>query len=240
MDSTSVLTIEDLEALRETAEIEFKKAAGQDGNGELPKEFWPTYSAMANTEGGDIYLGIEELPGNRLRAVSVPSWERVRQQIFELASNKQKVSACLLRDADVTRVIVGNDVVLRVHVPRATRQQRPVYVGENPLRGSFVRRNEGDFHLDEESVKRMLAEQTEQPRDGRILSNFTFDDLNPETFDSYRGAFAARAPSHPFLLEKPLEFLRQIGGWRKDRETGVEGLTLAGLLMFGRLHAIQV
>lgn len=238
MESRDPLSIDDLQALRETVEIEFKRASGADGRGELPKDFWPTYSAMANTDGGVIYLGVEQLSGNRLQTVSVPSWDKVRQQIFELASNKQKVSVCLLHDGDVQPAIVGSDVVLRVRIPRAMRQQRPVYVGENPLRGTYVRRNEGDFHLDEEAVKRMLAEQTEQSRDSRILPHFTIEDLDPTTVDAYRSVFASRSPSHPFLREKPVEFLRQIGAWRKNRETGEEGVTLAGLLMFGRLHTI--
>lgn len=233
-----MFSIDDLQALRETVEIEFKRAAAPDGRGELPKDFWPTYSAMANTDGGDIFLGVEQLRGNRLATVSVPSWDQVRQQIFELASNKQKVNVCLLQDSDVRTTIVGKDVVLQVRIPRATRQQRPVYVGENPLRGTYVRRNEGDFHLDEEAVKRMLAEQTEQSRDSRILPHFTIDDLDAATVEAYRSVFASRSPSHPFLREKPVEFLRQIGAWRRNRETGEEGLTLAGLLMFGRLHAI--
>jgi ATP-dependent DNA helicase RecG len=235
-----VLSIEDLQALRETVEVEFKKAAGPDGRGELPKDFWPTYSAMANTDGGEIYLGVEQLPGsgNRLQTVHVHTWDRVRQQIFELANNKQKVSLCLLQDSDVQPVVVGRDVVLKVHIPRALRHQRPVYVGENPLRGAYVRRNEGDFHLDEDAVKRMLSEQTEQSRDSKLLRHFTIEDLDKTTVEAYRSVFASRAPSHPFLREKPAEFLRLVGAWRKDRETGEEGLTLAGLLMFGRLDAI--
>ena len=52
--------LDDIIALRETDEVEFKKASGIDGKGSLPKEFWPTYSAFANTNGGDIFLGIEE------------------------------------------------------------------------------------------------------------------------------------------------------------------------------------
>lgn len=234
----STLTVEDLQTLRETVEIEFKKAAGADGRGELPKDFWPTYSAMANTDGGEIYLGVEQLPHNRLRTLPVTSWDRVRQQIFELASNPQKVSVCLLQDSDIRPVIVGKDIILKVRIPRAARQQRPVYVGENPLRGSYVRRNEGDFHLDEEAVKRLLAEQTEQSRDSRILPHFSIQDLDPESVEAYQSIFAARDPSHPFLRESRSDFLRQLNVWRKDRETGVEGLTLAGLLMFGRLNAI--
>src|SRR3546814_19338874 len=48
-----------------------------------------------------------------------------------------------------------------------------------------------------------------------------------------------RKPSHPALDHQGVDFLRQIGGWRKDRGSGSEGLTLAGLLMFGRWLSIQ-
>lgn len=48
-----------------------------------------------------------------------------------------------------------------------------------------------------------------------------------------------RDPTHPWNGETDIEFLRQIGGWRKDRETGREGQTQAGLLMFGQMSAIQ-
>lgn len=34
-------------------------------------------------------------------------------------------------------------------------------------------------------------------------------------------------------------FLEKLGGYSKDRKTGVEGLTLAGLLMFGTGQAIR-
>ena len=49
-------TLDDLNLLAETAELECKLAQGQDGKGELPKDFWPTYSAFANSEGGVIVL----------------------------------------------------------------------------------------------------------------------------------------------------------------------------------------
>lgn len=51
-------TLEDLSLLAETVELECKLAQGQDGKGEVPKDFWPTYSAMANAHGGVVLLGI--------------------------------------------------------------------------------------------------------------------------------------------------------------------------------------
>lgn len=46
--------------LAEGQDFEAKRAAGRDGQGQLPESFWETYSAMANTEGGVVLLGIDE------------------------------------------------------------------------------------------------------------------------------------------------------------------------------------
>jgi predicted HTH transcriptional regulator len=60
-----ISTLADIAALRENFEVECKLAVGKDGKGTLPKDFWETYSAFANSYGGDILLGIRELPGRR-------------------------------------------------------------------------------------------------------------------------------------------------------------------------------
>lgn len=70
----------EIEDLYEGRDLEFKKAAGRDGRGEVPKSFWETYSAMANTHGGEIVLGIEEQPSGKL---SVNGIQAVRPGILD-------------------------------------------------------------------------------------------------------------------------------------------------------------
>jgi len=55
-----IKTLDDISALSENYEVECKLAAGKDGKGELPKDFWPTYCSFANSYGGDVILGLKE------------------------------------------------------------------------------------------------------------------------------------------------------------------------------------
>jgi predicted HTH transcriptional regulator len=56
-------TLENLSLLRESVDLECKLAQGQSGQGEIPKDFWSTYSAMANAYGGVVLLGVRENDG---------------------------------------------------------------------------------------------------------------------------------------------------------------------------------
>ena len=232
-------SIEQLALLRESVDLECKLALGRDGNGALPEDFWPTYSAFANTGGGIVVLGVRE-KADAFQVEGIPNIAKVRKELFDGLNNRQKVSANLLTDADAREITLEGKSVLVIEVSRAARKQRPVYLTTNPLAGHTYRRlNDGDRPLPDEEVKRMLAEQVEDTRDDRLLPGYNFEDLYLETLRAYRQVFATRDPGHPWSALDDKEFLRQIGGWRRDRESGESGLTVAGLLMFGSMTSIQ-
>lgn len=231
-------SLEDIAALRESVDVECKLAQGRDGKGALPKEFWPTYSAFANTQGGNIFLGVREKSGGRFELVGVADPQKVLDELWTGLNNTQKVSANLLRDRWVRVLEIESKAVVHIHVPAATRKQRPVYLRGNPLTGTYRRFNSTDHLLDEEQVRRMLAEQVEDSRDNEILRGFGLDDLDFDSFNQYRQLYANLQPDHPWNQLDAQAFLYQIGGWRKDRETERSGLTRAGLLMFGQQVAI--
>lgn len=93
--------------------------------------------------------------------------------------------------------------------------------------------------VDEGTVKRMLADQTEDAPDSKVLPKFGLNDLALESLKLYRNQFASLKPDHPFLTGDETDFLSKLGGWNRDRNTSEEGLTLAGLLMFGKYNSIR-
>lgn len=232
-------TITDLEQQTEGSDLEAKLAAGRDGRGELPKSVFETYSAMANTDGGVILLGVRELPDGHLEAAGISDIAKVQKALWDSLNNRQQISENILSSSSVECVPVDGKAVLRVTVPRATRHQRPVHVGTNPLDGTYRRNHEGDYRCSAEDVRRMLAERIEEERDGRILVGYSFADLDGQTFAKYRQHFKSLKPDHTWNSEIDAEFLRLIGGWRRNRETSEEGVTEAGMLMFGKLAEIQ-
>ncbi|WP_230856495.1 RNA-binding domain-containing protein [Vibrio cidicii] len=236
----TIQDIIDLQTLAESSEVEFKLAGGKDGKGQLPKDFWSTYSAMANGRGGWVILGVKE-QDHQFIPVGVTDIEKVRTDLFNQLSDRDKVSVNLLSDKDVQTVTMEGKEVLAIHIPPASRKQKPVYLGKNPLGGkTYIRLHEGDRVCDEDTVKRMLADQLHDSRDNEVLSeHYTFEeDIDFTSLNAYRNLLASHNPDHPFLASDLFDFFKQIGGWRKDKETGKQGITLAGVLMFGTWGAI--
>jgi ATP-dependent DNA helicase RecG len=219
----------------EGADVEYKSAAGG-----LPRSLWETYSAFANTGGGTIWLGVAQKPG-RLEVQGVEQPEKLVSDLWNLLHNREKVSRNLLSNDDV-RIVptpTANRFLIAIKVPRATRRERPVYLGLDPFRGTYRRNSEGDYLCRDDEVRRMFADQADESADSRVLEGFTWDDLHQESLRQFRNRFASARPGHPWLAEDDLGLLTRLGGWRRDRQRPQEGLTVAGLLMFGREQAIR-
>ena len=231
-------TLEDIAALSESTDFEAKLAGGRDGRGELPQDIKPTYSAMANTRGGTVCLGLRQLDDEHFEAVGIRNPDRVVKQLWDTLHDRDQVSANVLSLGDVEVITVDGNLLVLVQIPRARRGDRPVFVGKNPLDGTYIRRHEGDYKCERERVERMLAERSQDSLDGQILERYGLDDLVQQTLRDYRQRFQNRDAEHVWNGLEDKEFLRVLGGWGKDRETGAEGLTLAGLLMFGNSTSI--
>ena len=217
--------------------LECKKAENQ-----LPKAVWETYSSFANTDGGIILLGVEEKLkeidfNKRFNFVSI---QNPQQRIIEFWNtiNSSKVSSNLLMDSDIGICNVNNADIIWIKIPRAEYKYRPVYINENPYKGTFKRNHEGDYHCTEDEVKAMIRDANDSGNDGSLLRGFTVDDIDMNSLHSYRIEFQNRNPEHVWNGLDDVLFLEKMKCYSLDRETGDKWLTTAGLLMFGKGSSI--
>jgi ATP-dependent DNA helicase RecG len=93
--------LSEIHLLKESSEVECKLAGGRDGNGAVPIDIWETYSAFANTHGGEIFLGIKEKKGHfSLEGIKNP--DPLIKDIWDVVNNPNKVSHNLLNAQDVS------------------------------------------------------------------------------------------------------------------------------------------
>ncbi|MBP2021159.1 putative HTH transcriptional regulator [Clostridium punense] len=227
----------DIYSLAESDEIECK-----DASGGLPKDLWESYSAFANTNGGTILLGIQE-KSNKFYVTGVDNPDHLIKDFWDNINNPKKVSANILSNENVELKVSDEKSIIKITIPRADRKQRPVYIGENPFNegkhsGVFRRNYSGDYKCSREEITRMLADQTEESQDSKILEGFDIDDLNEDSIKSFRNRLSAVKPDHPWISLDTKTFLYKLGAYGKDRKTSHEGVTVAGLLMFGEERAI--
>ncbi|MBR2491416.1 MAG: putative DNA binding domain-containing protein [Ruminiclostridium sp.] len=217
----------------ENNRIEAKKAAGG-----FPTSLWETYSAFANTIGGLILLGVEESRDKNLTVTGVPDAQGYADTIWQTVNDPARVSANILRPEDVAVHTIDGREVLVVHVPRANRRQRPVYVGDSPFTGSYRRDGEGDYHCSADQVRAMLRDREDAPADLAVLEARSLADLSPETLRQFRLAIVMRQTEHPWNLLPDNDFLATAGALGHGKD-GQLHPTLAGLLLLGRRSAIR-
>lgn len=212
-------------------------------NVDIPKSVWETYSSFANTYGGIILLGVHEDVKEpdvkkRFTIAGVSDTARVIGNFWNTL-NGDKTNVNILKDENVYSVNVDGKEIVVIDIPQADYRQRPVYINGNPLKGTFKRTYEGDYHCIEAEVRAMLRDANEQGCDGMLIEDYTMDDVDLASLHAYRNEFAIRNQVHTFNQLDDKEFLKSLGGYTVNRKQKQEGLTLAGLLMFGKGLSIR-
>ena len=231
----------DIKVLLEVGErisFECKKAENN-----IPKSVWETYSSFANTIGGIIVLGITENvkfvgEANHFEITGITNPQKLRKEFFDTL-NSNKVNRNILTDSDVEIIDYEGVPLMCITVPQADYRQRPIYINGNMMNGAFKRNYEGDYHCTEEDVKAMIRDANDSGNDGILIEHYNIDDIDSATLNSYRNRFRTANPDHIWNDYDDKDFLLNIGAYIRDRNTRREGLTLAGLLVFGKGLSIR-
>lgn len=202
----------------------------------FPANAWETVSAFANTNGGIIVLGLREHSGE-FDVEGVHNATEMVNLIHTHFRNSQKISYPAAGVDDIwTESIDGRDIVI-VSVPRVSRNHRPVYINNNPQK-AYIRRGDADSLCNPIELNRMFREASTRIFDRTVLDRYTFDDFDQQTIDTYRDMSKEFRPALPSHGGSDESFLRLAQAYLLDRESGKEGPTAGGILMFGTQQAI--
>ncbi|MBR2086645.1 MAG: ATP-binding protein [Oscillospiraceae bacterium] len=143
------------------------------------KDFWDTLKGTSKNyvfRGG----GVGRSPTHSPYAFR----RKAKGEVFRGALNSNHVSNNILMDEDVGICEKGAHIIW-IRVPPADYQYRPVYLDGNPIKGSYKRNHEGDYHCSEEEVKAMLRDANDSGNDGGLLQGYTMEDIDLHALRSY-------------------------------------------------------
>ena len=219
-----------LEALQlnENHERECKLAEGG-----LPESIWETYSAFSNTDGGTILLGVKEHRDSfTVNGLNDRQLVKYQKNFWSTINDRNKVSKNILLNHHVKVIKYEGKNILEINVPAADRHDKPVYIGTDPMKGTYRRDYEGDFLCTEASVRAMFSDQRDISVDSEILEEMDLDALNADTIKGYRVLFEQLHEGHPWNKLLKDEFLIKLKAAAKNKR-GTVSPTVAGILMFG-------
>ena len=220
--------------LKEGLHVELKSA--QKG---IPANIYETFSAFANTDGGTVYLGIEEGDDNVLLGLNLKTCEKYKTDLLNAIHNNTKFSYPIFSDTDISFIPLENDkYILSVYVKEVSYTHKPVYINNN-FSLAYGRDNDGDYLLRIEQVKAMIDDNGATSLDAKLNSHsYDFSIVNLDTLHRFKELLKENNPNNIFNNEDDENLLRRMAMLIKN-ESGKEVLTNAGLILFTDSMHIQ-
>lgn len=203
----------------------------------MPIALWESYSSFANSNGGVIILGVGERQDGTWYTTGLKNADKLKRNFWNTIHDTKKVSINLLSDKNVESYEVNGDTILVIYVPRAKREQKPVYINNDLFGGCYRRDWEGDYHCSKAEIKGMLRDAADKTEDMKIVEQFDISAIDTESLKGFRNHHKSYRPEHVFNNLPDEEYLERIGaaGYGED---GKLHPTTAGLLMFGEEYHI--
>ena len=193
----------------ETMYAEFKSAAAR------PESLATAFISFLNTEGGVLWLGIED-DGT---VTGVADVDGARQRVDQILANNVTPRAT----AFIEQVEVGGKPLLKITLPRGV--DRPYYTQRGQC---YVRQNAGKRLASREEIRRMYLAVRAFYYDESALTGTGLEDVDLPVF----GAFLTAAYGLTEDTDRPDEELARL--LRNLKCMAGNELTVAGALLFGR------
>lgn len=211
--------------------VEWEDFEVKEALNELPKSVWETVSAFSNTSGGWIVLGIKEIRKNGLSTYEISgvnNAEKIEQDFVGVLRSKTKFNVFI--SVTAKRYEIEGKHVLAFYIPSSV--SKPVFFNE--YRNIFIRTGSGDQRANDFEINTLIREQEFGVRSEREVPNTSFEDINPNSLETYRNCLRYDNPSYAYANLSDEEFCQKIGILTRNGR-----MTVGSLLMFGKRDSVK-
>lgn len=203
----------------ESSTVEFKMPMN-----EITEDIYDTVCAFSNQDGGHIFIGIQD--NGAIVGISPDAAERMKNDFSTTVNDTEQLYPPL--NLALNEIQIDGRIVLHINVPAGTQVCR--YNGK-----IFEREGKRDLDItnDPDAVFHLYASKQNSYYVDRI-TDFKMSDLRTDLIDRARKMSRIRNMNHPWIAMGDEELLRNAGLILKDDKRQREGITLAGVLLFGK------
>ena len=198
--------------------VEFKRAREA-----LNRDIYETICAFLNQRGGTLVLGAAD--DGSVTGIAPEALAQMRKNLA--LHNPQKINPPMPLVPE--QVELDGQTLLVLNVPESSQ----VHSCNNRV---FSRNEDGDFDISDRSqllAELYLRKQVDYS-ENRIFPFIRLDDLRHDLIERVRHNVRLQRSGHPWAELDDLELLKSARLYQRDYQSGEEGVSMAGALLFGR------
>ena len=154
----------------DSQDIEVKASVGKP-----PASIVESVSAFANASGGVVVLGLSESEG--FAPVAGFDASRISDALAGACADRLTPPV----RADVRIAVSEGMPVVVADIPEFPPSSKPCYVTDRGVyKGSFIRTGDGDRHLTQYEIDRLVEERTQPHHDAEVIEEASVDDLDAD------------------------------------------------------------
>jgi ATP-dependent DNA helicase RecG len=208
----------------EGLQVEFKEC-----NSALSKNIFETVCAFLNRSGGELLLGVND--AGHITGVQSAFITKVKNNFVVAMNNPQKLNPPFY--LSIEEIELDGKTILYIYVPESSQVHRC----NNRI---FDRNEDGDFDITDKQhlvLTLYLRKQTSYS-ENKIYPYVELADLRKDVITQTRKMAEIQREEHPWGGMNDMELLKSAQLYGHDFQTGKKGISLAGILLFGKESTI--
>lgn len=195
----------------------------------LPRNLFETVCAFLNTIGGYIILGVKD--NSEIVGVNPQKVNEIKKEFTSICNNEELIKPTI--SLKLNEIKIEGKIILYTYIS-------PSETIETYKKKVYIRNHEGDFDISNNFglINKFYNHKLKIYDEDRIYPYISIErDLRHDLFERVRelaDIHIGHKNEHPWLKMTDLELLKSANLYRIDEETGKEGVTLAGIMLFGK------